>query len=220
MPAPRPAPRPATDSPPPQPALWGREWLRAPLRVGAVLPSGAALARAMTAGLGPDTGPVLELGPGTGAFTRALIDRGIPPDRITAVETSAAFATALARRFPQVRVIHGDAARLRRMAQVAPGGAGAVICGLPLLSIPPGGLLRILDGAMAALRPGGVFRLFTYGHRCPVPPAVLDRLGLVARHEALVALNLPPASVYLLERAGAHGPPGRGARGGTRTRTP
>lgn len=181
-------------------ALFGREWLRAPLLVGAVAPSSAALARAMTAGMSAADGPVIELGPGTGVFTSALLECGILPGQIAAFEASERFAAALALRHPEVTVIGADAARVRHLTPFGPAGAATVICGLPLLSMPPAKVLRILAGCFAALRPGGAFRLFTYGSRCPVSEAVRERLGLVARRTAFVALNIPPASVYSLER--------------------
>ncbi|MBU3028999.1 class I SAM-dependent methyltransferase [Paracoccus marinaquae] len=179
---------------------FGREWLRAPLRVGAVAPSGSALARAMTRGLSDEDGPVLELGPGTGVFTAALLARGIPPERIAAIELGEHFAVALARRLPRVTVLQGDAARVGRLTPFGAGQAGSVVCGLPLLSMPPSIVLRILAGGFAALKPDGQFRLFTYGPKCPVPAPILDRVGIVARRAAFVPLNIPPASVYILKR--------------------
>lgn len=181
-------------------ALFGREWVRAPLLVGALAPSSAALARAITAGMSVADGPVIELGPGTGVFTSALLERGIAPDQIATIEASGRFAAALALRHPDVSVIRADAARIRHLTPFGPAGAATVICGLPLLSMPPVKVMRILSGSFAALRPGGAFRLFTYGPQCPVSKTMRERLGLVARRTAFVALNIPPASVYSLER--------------------
>ena len=179
---------------------FGREWLKSPLRVGAVVPSSSSLARAITDGLTAADGPVLELGPGTGVFTEALLKRGIAGSDIAAIEASPGFAAALALRFPEVRVIAGDAARIRQLSPFGVGGAGVVICGLPLLSMPVSKRMRIMSGALDTLRPGGSFRLFTYGLRCPIPESVLDRLGLTARRASFVARNLPVASVYVLDR--------------------
>lgn len=181
-------------------ALFGREWLRAPLRVGAVAPSSAKLARAITDGLRPADGPILELGPGTGVFTSALLARGIAARKLAAIEASEGFASSLARLHKEIAVIHGDAARVGHLNPFGPAAAGAVVCGLPLLSIPPAKVLRILAGSFWALRPGGEFRLFTYGPRCPVSAPILSRLGLVAHRASFVALNMPPASVYVLKK--------------------
>ncbi|MBB5516089.1 phospholipid N-methyltransferase [Rubricella aquisinus] len=181
-------------------ALFGREWLRAPLGVGAIAPSGPHLAAAMTRGLTQHSGPVIELGPGTGVFTKALLRRGIPAPQIAAIEASNGFTTALRATLPEVMIIQGDAARLRHIMPFGVGGAGTVICGLPLLSMPPGKVFRIVSGSFMALRPGGACRLFTYGPRCPISPRILDRLGLTAKRIAFTPLNMPPASVYLLRR--------------------
>ena len=184
--------------------LFGREWLRAPLRVGAVAPSSARLANAMTQGLTATCGPVIELGPGTGVFTAALLRRGIPAAQIAAIEASESFAAALALRFPQVVVIHGDATRIRHVTPFGSGAAGLVVSGLPLLSIPQAKVLRIVAGCMTVLKPDGELRLFTFGHRCPIPAAMLSRLGLVAQRRTLVPLNMPPASVYAVFRREQH----------------
>lgn len=182
------------------PWLFGREWLRSPLSVGAVAPSSARLADAMTQGLTATCGPVIELGPGTGVFTAALLRRGIPAAQVAVIEASESFAAALALRFPQVAVIHDDAARIRHVTPFGLGAADLVICGLPLLSMPQAKVMRIVAGSMRVLKPDGELRLFTYGQRCPIPAAMLSRLGLVAQRRAFVALNMPPASVYAVVR--------------------
>lgn len=178
-----------------------REWLRAPLRVGAIAPSGRRLQDLMTRDLRPEDGPVLELGPGTGAFTRALLRAGFAQDQLALVEYSPAFAARLAADFPQARVLNMDAARLRHAPPFGPGGAGVAICGLPLLSLPPGKVLAILAGTFGALRPGGSLRMFTYGPGQPVPRAMLARLGLRSDRLAGTVRNLPPATVHALTRA-------------------
>jgi phospholipid N-methyltransferase len=154
----------------------------------------------MTEGLTATCGPVIELGPGTGVFTGALLRRGVLAAQVALIEASESFAAALALRFPLVAVIHDDAARIRHVTPFGPGVADLVICGLPLLPMPPAKVLRIVAGSMTVLRPKGELRLFTYGHRCPIPAAMLFRLGLVAQRRAFVALNMPPASVYAVVR--------------------
>lgn len=182
------------------PWLFGREWLRSPLRVGAVAPSSARLADAITGGLTATCGPVIELGPGTGVFTAALLRRGIPAAQVAIIEASESFAAALALRFPQVAVIHDDAARIRHVTPFGLGAADLVICGLPLLSMPQAKVLRIVARSMKVLKSDGELRLFTYGQRCPIPAAMLSRLDLVAQRRAFVPLNMPPASVYAVRR--------------------
>lgn len=180
-----------------------RAWLADPLQVAAIVPSGPALARLITTEITPASAPVIELGPGTGVFTRALLARGVPPERLTLVEFSPDFAVRLAERFPGVQVLAMDAARLGRASSTEPGlrePAGAVVSGLPLLSMPPRKIFAILDGAFQAMRPDGAFYQFTYAPRCPVPRAVLERLGLKATRIGRIFANVPPAAVYRISR--------------------
>ncbi|WP_027998588.1 class I SAM-dependent methyltransferase [Sinorhizobium arboris] len=181
-----------------------RAWLSDPLRVAAVIPSGMALANAMTREISAATGPVIELGAGTGVFTRALIARGVPEGQLVLVESSFDFAQLLQLRFPQARTLRMNAAQLRHIEPFGPRGAGAIVSGLPLLSMSPREVIRILEGAFGHLRPDGAFYQFTYGPRCPVPRALLDRLGLKATRIGGAWANVPPAAVYRFRRRPAH----------------
>ena len=91
-----------------------RSWIADPLRVSAIAPSGEALARLITRDIAPDDGPVLELGPGTGVFTKALLARGVSERDLTLVEYGSEFMRMLQFRFPQARVLWMDAAQLAR----------------------------------------------------------------------------------------------------------
>lgn len=173
--------------------LFLSQWLRRPGRVAAVAPSSQALARMMTADLDPDTGPVIELGGGTGKITEAILARGIAPDRLTVYETDPVFAGLLRDRFPGVTVIEADA---RTLAAGPVSGAGAVISGLPLLTIPERVQRQIVEAAFACMRPGGAFVQFTYGWRPPVDRPVRRALGLVWTASRWVLGNMPPARVY------------------------
>jgi phospholipid N-methyltransferase len=177
-----------------------RAWLAAPLRVAAIAPSGPALARAMTAELSASTGPVIEFGPGTGVFTQAILDAGVAPEQLIMIEAGANFAALMRERFPHVRLVEGSAGNLADVALFGAGQAGAVVSGLPILSMPKAVVRAILTTAFSELRPGGAMFQFTYGYRCPIADAVLDELGLVARRTATVIVNAPPASVYKIER--------------------
>jgi phospholipid N-methyltransferase len=169
-------------------------WLGNPLKVAAIAPSGAALADLITREVRPRGGPVLELGPGTGAFTRALLQRGVDE------------ASLLQRRYPRASIHRIDAAHLAR-AGLAGGEAEAVVSGLPLLAMPPRQVMAILASAFGQLAPQGCFYQFTYGVRCPVPRVILDRLGLKATRMGRTLFNLPPATVYRFSRR----PPVRGS---------
>ena len=181
-------------------AIFFREWIKAPLRVAAIAPSSQGLAKAITDGLTGADAPIIELGPGTGVFTAALLARGIAPADIVAIEASPGFAGALAARFPAVKVVCDDAARVKHLTPFGAGAAGAAVCGLPLLSMPPRQVMRILEGSFASMHPASGFRLFTYGPRCPVRQSILERLDLEAERTAFVLFNAPPASVYILRK--------------------
>ena len=146
--------------------------------------------------------PVIELGPGTGTFTRALLARGVPEHKLALVEADQAFARTLRCNFPYARHLTMDAARLGQVeALFHQEAAGAVISGLPLLSIPVKQAESILEGVFSRhLRPDGVFYQFTYGLRFPLPAAVMERLGLQALRIGYVLANMPPAGVYCIRR--------------------
>ncbi len=177
-----------------------RSWVANPLRVAAVAPSGRSLSRLMTAEIFPADGPVLELGAGTGAFTRALLDRGVPEHDLTLVEFGSDFVRLLQFRFPRARVLWMDASQLAGHELFHSATVGSVVSGLPLLSMPVRKVIAILSGAFSYVRPNGAFYQFTYGPQCPIPRKILDRLGLKATRIGGTVRNLPPAAVYRITR--------------------
>ncbi|MBY5835929.1 methyltransferase domain-containing protein (plasmid) [Rhizobium leguminosarum] len=174
-------------------------WLRAPLRIASITPSGPRLAGLMTKEISTLTGPVLELGPGTGVFTAALLERGIAERDLTLVEYERDFATLLQGRFPDARVLRVD---VRQMWKTALSGSffGGVVSGLPLLAMRPEDVRTLLEGCFSNLRPHGAFYQFTYGAKCPVPVEILASLGLVATRIGWTLRNIPPAAVYRISR--------------------
>jgi len=91
-----------------------RSWIEKPLHVGAVMPSSKLLARTMAQYVDVESeGPVIELGPGTGAITNALIEHGIDQKRLVLVEYNPGFCALLRDRYPQAKVVQGDAYKLR-----------------------------------------------------------------------------------------------------------
>jgi phosphatidylethanolamine/phosphatidyl-N-methylethanolamine N-methyltransferase len=179
---------------------WVRAWIADPLHVGAILPSGRPLARLITSEISAATGPVIELGAGTGAFTRALLACGVAEADLALFDDGPDFGHLLERRFPAASVLRMDATRLREVELFGGRTAGAVISGLPLLSMPPKKVIAILEGAFQQLRDDGAFYQFTYGPRCPVQRKLLDRLGLKATRIGRTVANFPPAAVYRIRR--------------------
>ncbi|MFN0113059.1 MAG: class I SAM-dependent methyltransferase [Paracoccaceae bacterium] len=177
---------------------FARQMLRHPAEVMALAPSSAALAQAMTAGIGPWTGPVVELGPGTGRFTRLLLARGVRADELVLFEINPVFARDLRDRFPGVRIEERPA---QDIATLGLTGVGAVVSGLPLLSMRSNDRRAILGGAFDAMRPDGVFSQFTYGPQPPVEPSIAVALEIVGQRGPYVFGNLPPARVYRYVRS-------------------
>jgi phosphatidylethanolamine/phosphatidyl-N-methylethanolamine N-methyltransferase len=181
-----------------------KRWLDNPKVTGAVSPSGRFLARAMASYVDPsEPGPIIELGPGTGPVTEALLERGIAQERLILVEYDTSFCKLLARRFPRAQIVHGDAYRLAEtMRPVLQEPAACIVSSLPLLTRPERGRLNLLRDAFELMQPEGAFIQFTYGLTSPVP--LTSRMsGLRFRAEAShsVWLNLPPARVWVY-RAG------------------
>lgn len=180
--------------------LFLRSLLRDPSRIGAVAPSGRSLANLITTDLTAFDKPIIELGPGTGAFTQVLIERGVPEHQLVLVEADAAFAQTLRVRFPRARVLAMDATHLLDLEDLFDEPAGAVVSGLPLLSTPVEKVGLILRGAFRHLRPGGVMYQFTYLPRCPVPWRLMHEMELEAVRIGYALANIPPAFVYRLRR--------------------
>jgi phosphatidylethanolamine/phosphatidyl-N-methylethanolamine N-methyltransferase len=173
-----------------------RTWLENPLSTGAVMPSSKALARTMASYVDPDsTGPVIELGPGTGPVTEALVQRGVDPKRLVLVEFDADFARLLRTRYPAATVVQGDAYRLRRLlSETVREPAAAMVSGLPLVTKPLRTRLRLMSDALTLLAPGAPFIQFTYA---PVPPIPKGLAGIKAESSETIWLNLPPARVWV-----------------------
>jgi phosphatidylethanolamine/phosphatidyl-N-methylethanolamine N-methyltransferase len=176
-----------------------RTWLQKPRLTGAVTPSGKALARAMAAEVPDGDAPVLELGPGTGVVTAALIERGVAAERIVTVEFNPEFCALLGERFRGVNVVEGDAYDLdRTLPPRFRGPFSAVVSSLPLLNRPAADRMNVISSAIAHTRAGGGFVQFSYGLGPPVK-ALPGRFSVT--QVAFVLANLPPARVWVY-RAG------------------
>ena len=179
-----------------------KTWLDNPILTGAVSPSGRFLARMMARAVDPiGDGPIVELGPGTGPITEALLKRGVAPRRLVLVEFDGAFCRLLRKRFPGIHVVQGDAYNLNEtLASVLSAPAAAVVSSLPLLNKPDAERLALIGNAFTLMAPGGSFVQFTYGMASPVPRSA------AAAYDAEVSppiwLNLPPARVWVYRRKG------------------
>ena len=178
-----------------------REWLANPQRTGAVAPSSPQLAAAMARWLpnNPES-YVLELGPGTGAVTTALLKRGLREDRLVAIEHNENLAKLLQKKFPHAHIIAGDAWQLDELLRnnsIPIASVGAVISSLPLLNFPKEEAAALATKLRNILEPRGRWVQYSY-------QIVKDRsrggddFRLVASQ--LVWLNLPPARVSVYQK--------------------
>jgi phosphatidylethanolamine/phosphatidyl-N-methylethanolamine N-methyltransferase len=177
-----------------------RSWLERPLSTGAVAPSGKVLARAMARYVDPRSdGPVVELGPGTGPVTEALVKAGVAPSRLVLVEFNPAFCRILRARYPEATLVQGDAYSLRRLLEtllIQP--AAAVVSSLPLVTKPLRQRLRLLRDAFDLMVPGAPFVQFTYSVASPVPRR---NGGFSAEASERIWMNLPPARVWVYRKS-------------------
>jgi phosphatidylethanolamine/phosphatidyl-N-methylethanolamine N-methyltransferase len=176
-----------------------RSWIEKPLHVGAVMPSGRLLARTMAQYVDVESsGPVVELGPGTGAITSALIEHGVDQKRLVLVEYNPGFCALLRDRYPQAKVVQGDAYTLRdTLWNVMSVRADAVVSGLPLVTKPMLTRVRLVRDAFAVLAPGAPFVQFTYS---VVPPIPKSLPGVSTEASERIWMNLPPARVWVYRK--------------------
>ena len=166
------------------------EMLRHPRSIGAVCPSGPQLAGRMAA-LVPSEGSglIVEIGAGTGAVTEAMLQRGISSERLLILERSPAFCQLLRQKFPQLRVVQGDAAKLASY-MTAEEKVDAIVSSVPLMSLPGKVRSDILLQIKTLLKPGGCVIQYTYVLWSPSP---FRRVGYTCDRRSIVLRNVPPA---------------------------
>jgi phosphatidylethanolamine/phosphatidyl-N-methylethanolamine N-methyltransferase len=176
-----------------------RSWIEKPLHMGAVMPSGRILARTMAQYVDIDSlGPVVELGPGTGAITNALIEHGVDQRRLVLVEYNPGFCALLRDRYPHAKIVQGDAYTLRdSLRNVLSAPASAVVSGLPLVTKPMLTRLKLIRDAFGALAPGAPFVQFTYSVAPPIPKSLP---GVSTEASERIWMNLPPARVWVYRK--------------------
>jgi phosphatidylethanolamine/phosphatidyl-N-methylethanolamine N-methyltransferase len=176
-----------------------RSWIEKPLHMGAVMPSGRVLARTMAQYVDVNSeSPVVELGPGTGAITNALIEHGVDQKRLVLVEYNPGFCALLRDRYPQAKVVQGDAYALRdSLWDVLSAPASAVVSGLPLVTKPMLTRLKLIRDAFLALAPGAPFVQFTYSVAPPIPKSLP---GVSTEASERIWMNLPPARVWVYRK--------------------
>lgn len=176
-----------------------RSWIEKPLSIGAVRPSGKVLARTMASFVDPSVpGPVIELGPGTGPVTEALVEQGVDPSRLVLVEFNPEFCRLLRTRYPEATVVRGDAYALHRVfGRVLSQPAAAIVSGLPLVTKPLKTRVRLLREAFRLMQPNAPFVQFTYAVVPPIPRALA---GVTTEASERIWMNVPPARVWVYRK--------------------
>ncbi len=184
----------AAPQPVSNPWMFFRRWMANPLQMGSIIPSSPALCKRVVAQVrrAPDE-VIVELGAGTGVISRAVLESGVPPERLFVVEIVPDMAEHLRRVLPGVNVIQGDALQLHELIPARwHGRIGTVICGIPMVLLPTD-LQRRFVSAIESVAPGRGFLHFSY---CVTSPLPSSKLELTGKRESWTPLNFPPASVW------------------------
>ena len=144
---------------------------------------------------------MLELGPGTGVFTKALLQRGIPEEKLVLIEQSRSFAHALQLNYPKASVIQGDAVEIRKyLTALGIEQVEEVVSGIPLVSLGIATRKAICDESLSVLKEGGSFVQVTFFWRCPIPGDIVKKYSGVKKYCGVVIRNFPPAFVWRVSR--------------------
>ena len=174
--------------------LFLRSLLSDPRKMGALVPSSPQLSRMIASRVDPSQSSVLEIGAGTGAITRALLRRGLRPERLFIIERDPVLSGFLQTHFPRVRICCGEAAHAPHILSGAGvGPVDTIVSSLPLRNLRQADQLEIFRAMMSTLTGKGQIIQFTYGPTCPIPSR---RLGLEAECIGRVWMNFPPATVW------------------------
>lgn len=177
-------------------------WLRAPLKMGAIVPSSRGLARAMAAQVDADhPGVVIELGAGTGVVTDALLEAGVSPKRLIVIEREPKLCGILAVQFPHLNILCEDAAHLDRvLAKMGHPRVNAIVSSLPMLTLPKT-LTKTIQRQMAGLiGEDGIIVQFTFGAKSPLNRNDLRKYSVSGKRVKIVLTNVPPAHVWVYQR--------------------
>lgn len=166
-----------------------------PKAVGAIMPTSGRTAARMASIIEPKSGlKVLELGPGTGVITKAILDRGVAPENVVSVEYSADFIAYLEPKYPGVRFIEGDAFDLATTLAAFKGETfDCVISGIPLLNFPMYKRVKLIEDLLDLIPPGRPVVQFSYG---PVSPVIAKPDSYQIKHFDFVMRNIPPAQIW------------------------
>ena len=173
--------------------------MQGPKTVGSILPTSSITAKKMASVINLNSGlPVLELGPGTGAITKAILGRGVKPERLVAVEYSTDFYNHLVRLYPGVHFINGDAFDLDTTLGALKGQTfDSVVSAVPLLNFPMQARIALLESLLDRMPAGRPVVQISYG---PVSPNIARPERYHIQHFDFIVRNIPPAQLWIYRR--------------------
>lgn len=174
-------------------------WMDGPKQVGAILPTSSVTARRMASVINPRSGlPVLELGPGTGIITKAILNHGVAPEKLVSIEYSTEFYQHLVKTYPGVNFINGDAFDLEKtLGEWSNVQFDSVVCAIPLLSFPMERRIALIEDLLDRIPAGRPVVQITYG---PVSPVIARPDRYKIKHYDFVVRNIPPAQLWTYTR--------------------
>lgn len=174
-------------------------WIDKPKAVGSIVPTSSITARKMASIVNPKSGlPVLEVGPGTGVITRAILALGVKPENLYAVEYSTDFVRHLRRLYPGVNVVEGDAFNLNAtLGDKRDMVFDSVVSGVPLLNFPVRQRIAYIESLLDRIPAGRPIVQLTYGPLSPIPPG---RGDYTVKHFDFIIRNIPPTQLWIYRR--------------------
>ena len=171
-------------------------WIDKPKAVGSIVPTSSVTARRMASVIDIGSGlPVLELGPGTGCITKAILARGVKPQNLYSVEYSEEFVEHLRSHYAGVNIVQGDAFDLdRTLGDRRDLVFDSVVSGVPLLNFPVARRIRYVEDLLDRIPAGRPVVQLTYGPLSPVPPGKGD---YTVEHFDFVLRNIPPTQLLI-----------------------
>ncbi|WP_075290937.1 phospholipid N-methyltransferase PmtA [Pararhizobium arenae] len=175
-------------------------WKQNMKAVGSIIPTSGVTARRMASVVNPHSGlPVLELGPGTGVITKAILEKGVKPENLFSVEFSTDFYEHLIGRFPEVNFINGDAFDLSTtLGEHRDRQFDCVISAVPLLNFPMYRRVALIEDLLKRIPVGRPVIQISYGPLSPIV-ALPDRYQI--SHYDFVVRNIPPAQLWIYRKA-------------------
>lgn len=177
-------------------------WIDKPRAVGSIVPTSSVTARKMASVVNPASNlPVLELGPGTGVITKAILEAGVSPANLWCIEYSPDFVAHLERRYPGVNIIHGDAFNLdATLGDKRDTKFDSIVSGVPLLNFPVAQRIAYVEDLLDRIPAGRPIVQITYGPLSPVPPG---KGNYTVEHFDFIIRNIPPSQLWVYRRPAA-----------------